>query len=58
MDYVTSKSLVNQRCKIAEKYLAKLKYLLQKSEKKMLKENHTSNSWKYDKTGNGNIIPN
>ena len=34
MDYVTSKSLVNQRCKIAEKYLAKLKYVFQKSEKK------------------------
>ena len=30
MDYVTSKSLVNQRCKIAEKYLAKLKYFFPK----------------------------
>lgn len=44
MDYVTSKSLVNQRCKIAEKYLAKLKYFFfQKSEKKMLKGKHASN---------------
>ena len=30
MDYVTSKSLVNQRCKIAEKYLANLKYFFPK----------------------------
>lgn len=34
MDYVTSKSLVNQRCKIAEKYLAKLKYFFPKNLRK------------------------